>query len=156
MKVTFGLAATVAGAVIGAAICADRMPEALDWVYKAARDNAARSAPPIDIDHGTVSPKKGTTVVPQTPTDITKIDPSATSENYYPARQPLGRIALAGFGAILGAAIGSALGRLLERWLGGWEKMPLGERVTIILGIFGGVLITIPSASIVQALVPAS
>ena len=156
MKVTFGLAATVAGAVIGAAICADRIPEGLDWIYKTVKASSAHPTPEGLVDppaNGVDLRPPGKAGTPSKPPKVNdKPDTSAPPDNYFPGHQPAGRIALAGLGIILGGAIGSALGRLLERWFGGWEKMPLGERVTIIFGVFGGVLITIPLASIVQAM----
>lgn len=143
------MAATVVGAVIGAVLCADRMPEGLDWIYRTVQAGSARPSATVETE----PPDHIKKIVDKAESKSARPDVSLPpSDTYREGRTPGGRLALAGFGLILGAAVGSALGRLLERWLAGWDKMPLGERVTIIAGIFGGVLVTIPLASVVQAM----
>jgi len=128
------------------------MPDALDWVYKTVK---ATSTKPVSVEQ-TEAVTALPVVKPKTTAKETKpVPPVAVSDtapqpdNYTWGRSAFGRLSLALLGMIVGGAIGSAIGRVLEKWFTNWEKMPLGERVTIITGILIGVLVTIALSPIV-------
>lgn len=144
-RFSISVAATILGALIGAGLCADRMPDALDWVYKTVKATSAKP-PTTEVVEGptVIHTKTGNKqVTPATPETVSPTD------NYQWGRSIWGRLSLGLLGVIVGGAIGSAIGRVLERWFLDWEKMPLGERVTIITGVLIGVLVTIALSPIV-------
>lgn len=65
-------------------------------------------------------------------------------EQYPGARNPATIIAVALLGFIIGAGIGNLVYRFFERTGERWDKMESGDKVTLFLGIFAGIIASVP------------
>lgn len=73
-------------------------------------------------------------------------------ENFTHIEHPAMIAAIALFGAICGGAFGSFLNRAFDGIRAGWERMETGDRVTLFVGIFAGILASLPFLIIFSAL----
>jgi uncharacterized protein YacL len=74
------------------------------------------------------------------------------NEAYTGANSVASILPLAFLGGILGAWIGSKAFNFLERTVDRWDKMASGDKVTMFLGIFMGVVISLPFMVLFQAI----
>jgi uncharacterized protein YacL len=65
-------------------------------------------------------------------------------EEYPGARNPATIFAVALLGLIIGAGIGNLVYRFFERTGERWDKMESGDKVTLFLGIFAGIIASVP------------
>ncbi len=71
---------------------------------------------------------------------------------YADARNPASDLAVGLLGLILGAFFGSIFNRAVERAGRNWDKMESGDKVTLFLGIFLGVFISVPFLALLNPL----
>lgn len=70
-------------------------------------------------------------------------------------QSPLSRIALALAGALVGTGIASLVLRAFGRVFDRWEKMDVGDRVTLFLGVFAGLIASLPFLFLFNSVLPA-
>src|SRR5690349_13863455 len=75
---------------------------------------------------------------------IVRRNPPDPSETYRGADSIASIIPLAVLGGMVGAWLGSKVFRGLERTSDRWDQMANGDKVTLFLGIFMGVVISLP------------
>ncbi|MBX3112092.1 MAG: TRAM domain-containing protein [Fimbriimonadaceae bacterium] len=78
--------------------------------------------------------------------------PNPTPTRYDQGRQPITMVALALLGLILGGGVGSSMSNAQERLAATWEKMATGDKVTLFMGVFAGIIVSMPFLSIFQSL----
>lgn len=81
--------------------------------------------------------------------------PDVTDEpvrGYPGSRQPTTLIALGLLGAILGGVFGDVGSRLMAKGMERWKLMASGDRVTVFMGSFAGILASIPFLFVFQGL----
>jgi len=155
-------------AVIGAILSAAYFPMALDAIFDRVMEmNRPKNAPaPItDIRPPTASTstatRTGETIrelaqgdrqgEPRFPVDGT-VDESQRIPRYESSKKPAVIVAMALLGLIIGGAIGSLLLRFFGRATGKWEKMAIGDKVTLFVGIFAGIVASSPFLFVFQGL----
>ncbi len=74
------------------------------------------------------------------------VPPPLRTQNdiYTRSTHPLSVAPVALLGMILGFVLGTILIRIHQRITGGWERMHTGERVTLFLGAFAGIIASLP------------
>lgn len=85
-------------------------------------------------------------------TPIVRGQPPAATETYAGANSIASIMPLAVLGSIFGAWIGSKAFRWLERTMERWDKMASGDKVTLFIGIFVGVVISLPFLVLFQSI----
>lgn len=80
---------------------------------------------------------------------LMKLSPDSTTKL---TQNPLSVISFALLGAILGAFVGERLLRWLESLATSWDKMDGGDKVTIAVAVFAGLVISVPVILLLQAL----
>jgi uncharacterized protein YacL len=66
------------------------------------------------------------------------------SEQYPEATNPAMIAATAMLGVVVGGGLGNLCHAAIERLFGRWEKMQTGDKVTLFLGIFAGIIASLP------------
>lgn len=69
---------------------------------------------------------------------------SSQPEPYPGSRNPASIVAVALLGFIIGAGLGNYVYRIFERAGEKWDKMETGDKVTLFLGIFAGIIASVP------------
>lgn len=64
------------------------------------------------------------------------------------------RLTLGLAGALIGAGLGSLFANLLGRTFGKWEKMDVADKVTIFLGVFSGLIASLPFLVLFNSFLP--
>lgn len=131
-------------AVAGALASATWMPFLLDSVFKRLWE---MNRPPIStaVDNAQLPP--------ETKRRVENIqDDSQLPAKYEGARKPSVIFAMALLGLIVGAALGSIFLRLGEGFNRRWDKMATGDKVTLFLGIFSGIVASSPFLFVFQSL----
>lgn len=75
---------------------------------------------------------------------IGEINRQLGPEQYPGSRNPATILAVALLGLIIGAGIGNLVYRFFERTGERWDKMESGDKVTLFLGIFAGIIASVP------------
>jgi uncharacterized protein YacL len=71
----------------------------------------------------------------------------------YPGRGSFATVLpLAALGALVGAGIGTRVLRLIDRTAERWEKMDSGDKVTLFIGVFAGIIFSLPFLVLFQSL----
>lgn len=78
--------------------------------------------------------------------------PISVPTHYEQGRSPITLMALALLGLIVGGGVGSSISNLQERLFVTWEKMATGDKVTLFMGVFAGIIVSMPFLSIFQSL----
>lgn len=80
-----------------------------------------------------------------TPAQIETLRQSVSQTDMYAGARSLPTVAaMAVLGAILGGVVGNLAQRFIERMLDRWDKMDSGDKVTLFLGIFAGIVASLP------------
>src|SRR5688572_33185386 len=78
--------------------------------------------------------------------------PPEAGETYSGAYSFASIFPLAVLGSIVGAWIGSKAFRWLERTIERWDKMASGDKVTLFIGMFVGVVVSLPFLVLFQSI----
>ncbi len=70
---------------------------------------------------------------------------------YDQGRSPQNYAALILLGLIVGGGVGSSISNLQERLFRTWDKMATGDKVTLFMGVFAGIIVSMPFLSIFQS-----
>lgn len=101
------------------------------------------------IQKATTPPKSATIESPEKkkPDVILKaeaIERPVAPDSYPGARNPATILAVAFLGFIVGAGLGNLIYRIVESAGQRWDKMEKGDKVTLFLGIFAGIVASVP------------
>lgn len=96
-------------------------------------------APKLDEER----PKEPTT--PATGTDLEQ-------QGYPGSSNPIVVAAMALLGAIIGGGIGNIVASFFERFVKKWDGMEMGDKVSLFIGIFAGIVASIPFLVVFQGL----
>lgn len=159
-------------ALIGAVCMVTFVPPVLDALFSgltqlASKPQQGPEAPPDEATQVPSRPKLPDFVGPRDPRTLQALaEKSAKNQrlaaaantstpapsHYDQGRQPITLVALALLGLILGGGIGSSLSNLQERLSVTWEKMATGDKVTLFLGVFAGIIVSMPFLQVFQSL----
>ncbi len=89
---------------------------------------------------------------PKLPQLGTADEASLVQETYPESRNPWTVVAMALLGAIVGASVGNFACNGIEAALRRWDDMEMGDKVTLFVGVFAGILASIPFLFVLQAL----
>jgi len=78
--------------------------------------------------------------------------PKVVLTDYPQAHSPQGIFAIAALGALLSAWLGNILLLMFGRFVDKWNQMEGGDRVTAVLGVFLGIVVSFPFLAIVQTM----
>lgn len=69
---------------------------------------------------------------------------SGKQEDYRNSNNPFSIVAVSLIGVMTGAGVGTALARLISGIAARWERLSLGAKVTIFVGVFSGIIAALP------------
>lgn len=124
-------------AVVGALAIGSLTTPALDGIYRVVSRIVA-PAPTLDAATPITSKKPGTKP------PIVALESTATvapADTFY-RPNPLNAVPFAFLGLLLGGFLGNRLYNSLERLGERWDKMDVGERANIFIGVFGGLFVS--------------
>ena len=154
-------------AVAGAWLSATYVPALLDWVFaKVEEANFVVPEEDIDLEVG-ASDRPGTAVrggdgggasgedgsgdQPDRIQAATE-GPQPSGTGYPGSKNPAVMAAMALLGAIVGGAAGNLLSVWWVRWSVAWEGMEIGDRVSFFIGVFAGIVASLPFLFVFQGL----
>lgn len=82
----------------------------------------------------------------------TNSDVSPTGQGFPGSDNPWIKVAMALLGAIIGGAVGNYILDVLERAARKWDEMQIGDKVSLFLGVFAGIVASIPFQNVFQRL----
>jgi uncharacterized protein YacL len=84
--------------------------------------------------------------------DLVRREPTSPDAYVY-ARAVTSVFPLAILGVILGAAVSTIILRIFERWGDRWDRMDIGDKVSLFLGIFLGLIASVPFLFLFNAII---
>lgn len=124
-------------AIAGAALAGFSAPSLLQELFGAIQK--ATSVP-----QKTIQPPEKSANNPAVRDAMNEIRQQPVPDTYPGARNPATIFAVALLGFIIGGGIGNLIWRLFEAAGTKWDKMEKGDKVTLFLGIFAGIIASVP------------
>ncbi|MCH8979622.1 MAG: hypothetical protein IH945_10335, partial [Armatimonadetes bacterium] len=167
-------------ALVGAWVSATYMPALLDWVFAKVEEanfevpderldtDGVPSEESLDAEsEGAESEDGGSDLIQERPpsgasdTDVARLareqregpqGPQPSGEGYSGSKNPAVIAAMALLGIIIGGGAGNLLALWWVRWAVAWDRMEIGDRVSFLIGVFAGIVASLPFILVFQGL----